>query len=122
MTKLDIIEKAINYFRSLPKNWDNFDSPEVSQQAINSFETIATRFFKFFYLRNSMSPVSGGGIQIDFCYDKKILTVEIYSNGDVGIEKFNNNLVPEHSVISIPNLDSVIVNELLAWLINEELD
>lgn len=117
MIKTGIIEKAISYFRSLPKNWDNYNSPEISYQAINTFEKFATRHFKFFYLRNSMNAMPDGGIQIDFLYDKKTITLEIYPNGDIGFEKFNNNLVPEHSVLSLDNMHDDIVNDLLNWLI-----
>lgn len=118
MLKTGVIEKAISYFRSLPKNWDNHNSPELSYQAINTFETFAKRYFKFFYLRNVLAAVPGGGIQIDFQYANKTLSLEIYSNGDIGFEKFQNNLVPEHSILSINNMDDDIVNELLQWLIS----
>lgn len=116
--KAPIIEKAITSLRSLPKNWDNYNSPAVSYQAINTFETFANRFFKFFYLRYSMTAVSGGGIQVDFNYDKKIITLEIYPDGSIGVEKFERNLVPEHSTLYIDNpYMTEHINELLEWLI-----
>jgi hypothetical protein len=121
--KNNTIEKIVLYFRSLPDNWDNYNSPAVSSQAINTFEKFTIRFFRFLYLRHTIDPVAGGGIQIDFNYDNKIASFEIYPDGTIGLEKFDTvnsgySLVPEHSVFYMDNPHMIEhIDDLFEWLI-----
>ena len=63
--------------------------------------------------------------QIDFSYENKMLSFEIYPNGDIGVEKFDAVQVkylsvPEHSVLSLdtPNMRELI-DDVLRWLITD---
>jgi hypothetical protein len=67
--------------------------------------------------------VSGGGIQLDFNFDKKMISFEFFPDGSIGFEKFENlgsdgNLIPECSALDINNINIADnVNDLLKWLI-----
>ncbi len=123
MYKNNVIEKIVLYFRSLPDNWDNYGSPAVSYQAINTFEKFAQRYFKLLYLRHTLTAVSGGGIQLDFHYENKTASFEICPNGQMGFEVFDtsqakHSLVPEQNVFYVDNPHMVEhIDDLLRWLI-----
>jgi hypothetical protein len=116
------IEKIISFFQHLPDDWDSYGSPRPSAKTIYSLEKFTSKFFKFFYLRNSVYAIPGGGIQLDFRYEQKVLGFEIFSNGEIRYEQYiGNNLLscndPICNKISLKeDLADAQFNALLNWL------
>ena len=105
---------ALFHIALLPNDWDSYGSPPPSQQAVNNRERLL-RMIEFEDLpAPHISPVSGGGIQIEWSILSRELELEILPDGSVEYLEIGNEEPLQEGKLN--PADSSELQSLLLWL------
>lgn len=80
--RASVIEKLAS-FRSLPPNWNSYDSPPPSQLAIKKAIGFVSSLLDDKQPRPRVTPVSGGGVQFDWSFGERELEIEFLPDGRI---------------------------------------
>lgn len=111
--------KSIFYFNLLSENWDSYGSPPPSEIAITLAERILKGPIKdIINLQISVTPVSGGGIQIILKGLNRELDFLILPSGEVEYLQCENEICIDEG--EIQNIDSLEIPRKLNWVSSED--
>ena len=101
---------------ALPANWDSYGSPPLSETACqNAVQLLASIEYEDFPVPRIV-PLSGGGLQIEWQYNRRELGLEIVAGShEVLFLKVHEDDSAEEGVFSIT--DRSTLQALLNWLL-----
>lgn len=85
-------DETLKQFRELPNNWDSYNGRPVTTIACETFRALIT-FIPDSLPNGTITPTTGGGIQLEWHTDSIIIELEINYNGEwFGYAKVPTNL------------------------------
>jgi hypothetical protein len=99
----------------LPANWDSYGSPPLSQVAVETVIDLLQRIDDRNLPSVRIVPVSGGGVQLEWCVSARELQLEIASDGTAQYLQIEGGHPKREEEIT---LTDDRMRSLLGWLIS----
>jgi hypothetical protein len=106
---LDSLE-TVKRLGNMPENWDGFGSPSLPVRATIAAGYLLSLVSQLTWTPPHIAPVPGGGIQLEWDYDKRSLELEVHPNGDMDF------VVAEGNEIFVSPLSEKTLPNLFIWL------
>ena len=106
--------KALFELRNLPEDWDSYESPPPTEYAMDAGCSFIANYLSDEDPMPSVSPVSGGGIQLSWKKQANELNLDILPDGRMEyLKSSGSNVVGDDENFS---LDLVRIQGMLDWV------
>ena len=112
-----VVWKAIAKLKELPDNWDGYGSPAIQSAALTAGFRLVLAIKTEKQPIPHVSPVPGGGIQLEWQTPNRELELEILPNGSVEYLTVTKDDQMEDGCLSVDQTDKV--QGLIRWLIDK---
>ena len=100
---------------ALPRNWDSYGSPPPLEVAVAAGVRLILAIDIEYLVSPRIVPVSGGGVQLEWCLDSREVEIEIDNEGSAEYLKSVDAKPVEEGPIALADLSRI--RSLLTWLI-----
>ena len=76
-------QKELQTLKDLPRNWDSYGSPEITNKASKKVADLLHTLACFGLNKPNLFPVSGGGLQLEWQNAERELEIEVLPEGDI---------------------------------------
>jgi O-acetyl-ADP-ribose deacetylase (regulator of RNase III) len=101
----------------LPENWNSYGSRRISDQVLDVASELISKISVEGIRHVAVSPISAGGIQLEWDNRTRELTVEVRSDGSYGVLLVDGEHIDE---LSLPTLSPGVLESLLRWVATVE--
>lgn len=108
------VQKRLQQLENLPKDWNSYGSIPPTSLVLHITRMLLTSIGDREMPAPDLSPVHGGGIQIEWHKANREFELEVFPDGHLEFLKIENNEILEEGVAS-----SSKFNSLISWLLHE---
>ena len=98
----------------LPENWDSYGSPSISDELLANAEDFLNILDVKLIPPPFVAPISGGGIQLEWCLGERELEIEFVKPNVLGYLKIVNDKIVEQGEFPPHNYNRAY--QLITWL------